>query len=121
MKPYAIKLYSLESTPLPQGNYMTGYFTVLLSDGTTTQFWDSIPVMDKRQASQRVTADYNLAAGFHRKHKASRPGYCRKYAIGSYEPYKGRYGEGYIKRLGRHNNSTNFESIEYYILKKRED
>lgn len=48
-------------------------------------------------------------------HTASRRGYARKELLGTYEPYKGRFGEGYIKRCGCHNGSTNYEDIAYYI------
>ena len=48
-------------------------------------------------------------------HSASRYGYCRVGLIGTYEPYKGIFGEGYIRRNGCHNGSTQYESITYYI------
>lgn len=48
-------------------------------------------------------------------HTASRRGYCRMSEIGTFEPYEGRFGRGYIKRLGCHNGSTRYEDIAYYI------
>lgn len=52
---------------------------------------------------------------YKRHHTASRRGYCRVDLIGTLEPYKGIFGEGYIMRNGCHNGSTRFESITYYI------
>lgn len=55
-----------------------------------------------------------MKAKFH--HNASRRGYCRVNEIGTKEPYEGKYGKGYIVRNGRHNGSTRYESISYYIF-----
>lgn len=48
-------------------------------------------------------------------HTASWRGYCRVSEIGSTENYNGKYGRGLIVRNGKHNGSTHYESISYYI------
>ena len=52
-------------------------------------------------------------------HSASRRGYCPNAAEGDCEPYKGRYGAGYVARskywLGNGHYSTQYERIAYYI------
>lgn len=48
-------------------------------------------------------------------HTASRRGYCKVSKIGSFVPYVGKFGRGYIERAGRHKDSTNYETIIYWL------
>lgn len=51
-------------------------------------------------------------------HDASRRGYVRVSDIGKILPYEGKFGCGYIELIGRHNNSTYYKSIRYWIKKE---
>lgn len=59
--------------------------------------------------------------GYKLHHTASRRGYTPVAARGFAEPYKGRFGEGYIVAEGQHyhfgscKGSTQYEDISYYL------
>ena len=51
-------------------------------------------------------------------HSASRRGYLSRKSNGIVEPYKGRFGEGYIVITPRF-DTTSYVTIEYYINHKK--
>lgn len=53
--------------------------------------------------------------GYKKHHEASRLGYCHVGSIGEKQKYTGKFGSGYIVLLGRHNESTSFTRIAYYL------
>lgn len=53
--------------------------------------------------------------GYKRHHEASCRGYCKVGSIGNALKYDGKFGTGYIVVLGRHNESTSFTQIAYYV------
>lgn len=61
------------------------------------------------------TLEQVRAEGYKYHHSASCRGYVRVADRGTCVPYKGKYGTGYICSNGKHNNSTMYMSISYYI------
>ena len=66
--------------------------------------------MDKMTKAQLIDKGYNL------HHVASCMGYTRVGDIGRVDTYSGKFGKGYKRYVGRHNNSTKYQDIEYWII-----
>jgi len=58
-----------------------------------------------------------LLAGYKLHHHATMRGYNRVSDYGRLIPYKGRFGQGFRQFLGRHNGSTQYMVIAYWIAK----
>ena len=55
------------------------------------------------------------AIGYTYHHSAAARGYTRVANRGICRDYKGRFGEGFVRYCGPHNNSTQYERIQYWI------
>ena len=58
--------------------------------------------------------------GYFMHHVATWSGYTRVDDIGTVEPYKGRFGEGFIRYVGQHycnlqKKSTRYQDIQYWV------
>ena len=67
----------------------------------------------------KTLEDLRNSGDYQFDHNASKRGYIRIDDIGKATPYNGRLGIGYIVCLGRHNNSTRYCSIAYWIKKAK--
>lgn len=69
----------------------------------------------------KMTEDKLHNQGYELHHTACRRGYIRADELGTVLPYKGRFGEGYIRLIGMHYHfgsckpSTMYEDIEYWV------
>lgn len=68
-----------------------------------------------------MTIDEIKQAGYVYHHTAARKHYTRKAERYIGTPYKGRFGTGYIVPVGRHNRSSTYENIEYWIKPETEE
>lgn len=69
---------------------------------------------------KRMTVEEIVKQGYHYDHIACRKGYTRVAERGIGQPYKGRFGTGYVVALGCHQKgngkaSSQYEDIAYYI------
>lgn len=49
-------------------------------------------------------------------HTASEKGYTRLSDIGTYRPYVGRFGTGFIEVLGKYYGSSHYRKIRYWVV-----
>lgn len=66
----------------------------------------------------KPTEEQLYVAGYKYHHTAFRQGYCCVDLIGTVKPYCGRFGSGFIRRLGRggrNYDSTVYEAISYWV------
>jgi hypothetical protein len=67
----------------------------------------------------KMTVSELVKKGYHMHHVAMRSGYTRIDDIGTVEPYKGRFGEGFIRYVGQHccweKASTRYQDIQYWV------
>ena len=73
-----------------------------------------------RAMEKKMTVEEIVKQGYHCDHIACRKGYTRVAERGIGQPYKGRFGTGYVVALGCHQKgngkaSSQYEDIAYYI------
>ena len=71
--------------------------------------------------NEHPTLDEIKKAGYIFHHDATRKHHTRKADRFIGEPYKGRFGTGYIVPVGRYRKSSTYEVIEYYVKPKQEN